>query len=90
MGFLRFIVWTGASVGLGIGLATVDVAGRTTLEHLQRLWATERPHLTRDLRSTVDEVKKRTMGASSKVPSEQHSASDRSAIDDIIAKRPRP
>ncbi len=38
---LRTLVWTLASVALGIALATVNVAGGTPWQHMQRAWRTQ-------------------------------------------------
>lgn len=94
MGLIRFITWTGVSMGIGVGMATVEVSGRTPLKHLERLWKHERPQLERVSRDAVAEMKKkassRDVGGGATGPKEQHSAADRSAIDEIIGKRPHP
>lgn len=38
MGFLKFLVWTGCAVGLGLFLATAEIGGRTPWEEVQRAW----------------------------------------------------
>ncbi len=38
MGFLKFLIWTACAVGLGVGLATVEIDGRTPVELAQRTW----------------------------------------------------
>ncbi|WNG45259.1 hypothetical protein F0U60_14925 [Archangium minus] len=38
MDFLKFLVWTGCAVGLGVFLATGNIDGRTPLEYVQRQW----------------------------------------------------
>lgn len=38
MGFLKFLVWTGCAVGLGLFLATAEIGGRTPWETMQRAW----------------------------------------------------
>jgi hypothetical protein len=38
MGFLKFLVWTGCAVGLGVFLASGNVEGRTPWEYAQRQW----------------------------------------------------
>lgn len=97
MGLIRFFMWTGVSIGVGVGLATVEVGGRTPLMHLERLWKHERPKLERASHDAVAEVKKKVSskdvvggGGGASGPKEQHSAADRSAIDEIIGKRPHP
>ncbi len=89
MGLIRFILWTGVSVGIGIAAATVEVGGRTPVQHVERVWKHDRPQLERASHDAVEELKKK-VSSKDLGPKEQHSASDRSAIDDIIAKRPHP
>jgi hypothetical protein len=89
MGFLRFVVWTGLCVALGMWLASARVAGKTPIEHAQRLWTTS-PALDdvkRDAQDLVSDVKKKVTPPAPR-PKEQHSAEDKAAIDDIIARRP--
>ncbi|QRK04270.1 hypothetical protein JQX13_28820 [Archangium violaceum] len=38
MDFLKFLVWTGCAVGLGVFLATGSIEGRTPLEYAQLQW----------------------------------------------------
>ena len=66
MGFLKFLVWTGCAVGLGVFLATVDLEGRSPLEYAQRQWNRHvRPaqverqveRVKDELRDAVDEAK---------------------------------
>lgn len=38
MGAVRFLLWTGCAVGLGIFLATWRTQGRTPVEHAQGAW----------------------------------------------------
>ena len=40
MGLLKFLVWTGCAVGLGLFLATAQIGGRTPWEAVQRAWRT--------------------------------------------------
>lgn len=87
MGFIRFILWTATSVGFGVGLATVDLGGKTPLEHVARLWKEERPQLERAGHAAAEEVRRKVAGKDMAGPKEQHTASDKNAIDEIIAKR---
>ena len=75
-------------MGIGIGLATVELGGRTPLKHIERLWKQERPQIERVSHDAVEEMRKKVAAKDVAGPKEQHSASDRSAIDEIIAKRP--
>lgn len=90
MGLIRFVVWTGLCVALGVWLGTGHVAGKTPLEHAQKAWKGHAPALDevkRDAKDLVTDVKKKVTPAPTG-PKEQHSAEDKAAIDDIIARRP--
>lgn len=90
MGILRFLVWTGLCIGLGIFLATADVGGRTPLEHLTRAWKQTSPRLERvkgDAGELVEGVKKKVATKEAPAPTERHAQEDRDAVDAIIAKR---
>jgi hypothetical protein len=92
MGTLRFILWTTTCVALGIGLGTVELGSRTAVQHAARLWKQQAPRLdeVRDGASDlVDDVRQRVGAAEATGPSERHSASEREAVDRIIAKRQR-
>ncbi|MEW6434142.1 MAG: hypothetical protein AB1730_21790 [Myxococcota bacterium] len=89
MGLLRFVVWTGMCVALGVWVGAGQVGGKTPLEHAQRLWKGSGPALERDAKDLVTGIKKKVASAAAPTgPKEQHTAEDRAAIDDIIAKRP--
>jgi hypothetical protein len=88
MGALRFLLWTAICVGLGVGLATVEVGGRTPVSALERLWK-RAPKLDKVKEAgaeVVEEVKKK-VGASAAEPRESHAKADRDAVADIIAHR---
>lgn len=94
MGFLKFLVWTGCAVGLGIFLASANVEGRTPLEHAQRAWkrhvpSSEMERMTDGLRDALDEAKE-AVGKQTKqvsAPREQITSEDRAAIERIIAQK---
>ncbi len=98
MGFLKFLVWTGCAVGLGVFLATGDIDGRTPLEYVQRAWkrhvqpsGVERQvdRVKDGVRDAVDEardaVNRKTKQAVA-APRERITNEDRAAIDRIIAQ----
>lgn len=97
MGILRFLVWTITCVGLGIGLGTVEVGGKTAVQHAEKLWHTRAPKLREGAGDLVDDVKRRVtqtggqaqVGQPARAPTEQHSAADRDAVDQIIAHHQR-
>jgi hypothetical protein len=94
MDFLKFLVWTGCAVGLGVFLATGDIDGRTPLEHVQRAWKrhvepSQVDRVKDGLRDALDEAKdavKRTTKQAT-VPRERITQEDRAAIDRIIAQK---
>ena len=87
MGFIRTCVWTAMAVGLGVGLATVDVGGKTLLQHARVVWRTS--EASDWLRDRADDAVDRARGAlgQPQKPRERHSDEDRAALDRIIAKR---
>ena len=87
MGFIRTCVWTAAAVGLGVALATVEVSGKTPVQHARTAWRTSEAGDW--LRDQADEAMDRARGAMGQPqkPRERHSEEDRAALDKIIAKR---
>ena len=87
--FLRFILWTGFAVGLGIVLAKVEVDGRTPLEHLQHAWKRKvNPSKLDQLKDGLHDTLEGAKETLSEKPSkpERYSDDERSAIDRLIAK----
>ena len=90
MGILKFIVWTGTCVALGVWLGGVELHGHTPLQHLERAWKTSAPRLDKvkdGAEELVDEVKKKVSSKDGARPTEQHTTEDRDAIEKLIAKR---
>jgi hypothetical protein len=87
MGALRFVLWSGICVGLGVALASVEVGGRTPVSHLERLWRHTAPRLERAGGEVVEEVKRKVAPATAAEPKESHGKADRDAVADIIARR---
>jgi hypothetical protein len=100
MGFLKFLVWTGCAVGLGVFLATANIDGRSPLEYAQRQWKrhvqpgqVERQvdRVKNGLGDALDEaedaVKRTTKQATKTAPRESITNEDRAAIDRIIAQK---
>jgi len=96
MGFLKFLVWTGCAVGLGVFLATVEIDGRTPVELAQRTWKrhaqpprTERMKngLTEALDEAENAVRRSTKQVVPAAPRERITHEDRAAIDRIIAQK---
>jgi len=91
-GFIRFVLWTACAVAFGIFLASADLGGQTPLQRLQGLYAEKQPELQQakaGAGSLLDDVK-HTVGRRAQAmqrPTEQHSATDKAAIESLIAKR---
>ncbi len=99
MGVLKFLVWTGLAMGLGVLLATAEIDGRTPLEYVQREWKRQtRPvptsrveqvktSLADALDSAENTVKRASKQAVAPEPREKITHEDRAAIDRIIAQK---
>jgi hypothetical protein len=100
MGFLKFLVWTGCAVGLGVFLATANIDGRSPLEYAQRQWTRHvqptqverqvdrmKNGLSDALDEAEDTVKRTTKQATTAAPRERITSEDRAAIDRIIAQK---
>ena len=93
---LKFLVWTGFSIYLGVFAATRRVAGRTPVEHFERFWnahgfSTKVNETVKDLKghfsTAVEDSKDTVSTAWDNKPRERHSPEDRQAVDKLIAKR---
>jgi hypothetical protein len=92
MRLLITLVWTLSCVGVGIALATVDVAGRTPWQHAQRAWKNEGEKKLGEASALVDDVKQKVSTTVKDVkdkPLDRHSADERDALDKLIANRQR-
>ena len=78
---IKLMLWTGACVALGIALATVDFGGKTPWQIMKGAWNAHSGQMD----SAFDRLKGAVSGKST--PTERHSADDRRAIDQLIAKR---
>ncbi len=93
---LKFLVWTGFSIYLGVFAATRRVAGRTPVEHFERFWnahsfSTKVNETVKDLKghfsTAVEDSKDTVSTAWDNKPRERHSREDRQAVDKLVAKR---
>lgn len=95
MGILRFVIWTGLCVALGIFLGSYEFSGRTSWQLMQGAWKQQGPRLEKvrdDAEDLVDGVKKKVAAQdpaspAQQAPKERHSKEDRDAIDQLISKR---
>ena len=74
-------------MALGVGLATVEIDGKTPLAHARKAW--ERAEAGEWLKDRAEQAMDRARGAlgQPQQPRERHSEEDRAALDRIIAKR---
>lgn len=87
MGLLRRLFWAVGWVALGAVLATVQVAGKTPLQHLG---ATVTGPVWHAVKNTMESAYDRARGALASKPVEHHSPEDRDALNKLIAKRSPP
>jgi hypothetical protein len=87
---LSFLLWTFCSMGLGVWAATVEIGGRTPVEHARRLWVATGLSLPEVPTLTAPDGP-RTEGRASPPPArtritERHTAADRDAVNKLIAQ----
>jgi len=87
MGLLRRLVWSVALVALGAVLATVEVSGKTPLQHLG---AAVTGPVWHGLKAGVETAYERARGLLASKPVEHHSPEDREELNKLIAKRAAP
>lgn len=90
MGILKFLVWTGTCLAIGVWLGGFEFQGHTPAEHLERAWKSSSPKLEKvkdGAEDLVDEVKKKVSTKDGARPTEHHTSEDRDAIEKLIAKR---
>jgi hypothetical protein len=81
---LSFLLWTGCSVALGIWLATVEIGGRTPVQHGQRAlrgWGLSVPQLPGMGAAGQGE------GKSSLQIRERHTDAERDALNKLVSAR---
>ncbi|PTL77910.1 hypothetical protein [Vitiosangium sp. GDMCC 1.1324] len=99
MGFLKFLVWTGCAVGLGVFLATGSIEGRTPLDYAQRAWKRhvqpsevdrQVDRVKDGVRDVLDEARdavNKTTKQAPAAPRERITNEDRAEINRIIAQK---
>jgi hypothetical protein len=87
MGLLRRLFWAASLVALGAVLATVQVSGRTPLQHLG---AAVTGPVWHAIKGGAETAYERARGALASKPVEHHSPEDRDALNKLIAKRASP
>jgi hypothetical protein len=89
MRLIRFVVWTGLCVAFGVWLGSGKGGGTSPLGQLQAgLSAFRLDGVKREAKELVTDVRKKVTAREPSGPKEQHTAQDRAAIDDLIARRP--
>ena len=87
MGLLRRLFWAVGLVALCAVLATVQVDGKTSLQHLGAVVTGPVWHA---VRTSVETAYDKARGALASKPVEHHSPEDRDALNKLIAKRAAP
>ena len=87
MGLLLRLCWAVGLVALGAVLATVQVDGKTSLQHLG---AAVTGPVWHALRTGVETAYDKARAALATKPVEHHSPEDREALNKLIAKRAAP
>lgn len=88
---LKLLFLSSLLVGLGIWMASYEVAGRTPLQHLQRAWRQNASPakiegLKRNVSDAIESAKTTVVSTRDPSPREHHSVEDRQAVNDLIAK----
>ncbi|HYR56492.1 MAG TPA: hypothetical protein VEM39_10245 [Myxococcaceae bacterium] len=91
-GLLKFLIWTGFAIWLGIFIATQPVAGHTPMQHLERVWkqhgfSAQVNNLKGRAQGAVEDAKDSLSTVWDKKPRERHTAQDRQAVNKLVAKR---
>lgn len=90
MRFFKFLLWTSLMVGFGIFLARYKVAGRTPVDHAEKVWheqaTQQRVHRAEQKVKDAYEDAKVHLGTA-QAPREHHSADERAAVNQLIAQR---
>jgi hypothetical protein len=89
---LKFLIWTGFAIWLGIFVATQPVAGHTPVEHLERVWtrhgfSAQVKNLKEHVHGAVDDAKDSISTVWDNKPRERHTPQDRQAVNKLVAKR---
>lgn len=87
---LRIALWSFTCIGVGIGLASVNVSGKTPVEHATRAFKKlplpKWDQVKDSVEDTVDDAKKKLSSAQD-APTEKHHDDERAAVGKIIAQR---
>ncbi len=91
MGFLKFIVWTSLSIGIGVYISTARYPNGTPLEQVERFFHRHLPpekveSIEADVKTAVDSVARRTI-ARREPPTERHTQPEREAVTRLISKK---
>jgi hypothetical protein len=89
---LKFLIWTGFAIWLGVFFATQPVAGHTPMQHLERVWkrhgfSAQVNNLKGRAQGAVEDAKDSLSTVWDDKPRERHTAQDRQAVNKLVAKR---
>lgn len=88
MGFIKWLVWTCFSIGLGIFLASYEVGGRTLVEHAQGTWAKKGgPSKLAELKKGVAEAIDEAKAGASSAPKDQYTREERAEVNKLLGRR---
>ena len=95
LALLRFTLWTGMAIALGVLLATVEVNGRTPVQHLHKAWqshvtAESFTRMKKSVERLVDDAKDAVSAEepyAPKAPRERYSPQERADLNRLIANR---
>ncbi len=91
MGFIKFIVWTSLSIGIGVYISTARYPNGTPLEQVERFFHRHLPpekveSIEADVRTAIDSAARRTV-ARREPPTERHTAPEREAVTRLISSK---
>ncbi len=87
---VKFLLWTGCCVGLGLYLSTFQVGGRSTVDLLRQAWKQHGATASASVSSSVKGKLGEVFGEARELvpaprPKEHHSSEDRDAVNKLIA-----
>jgi len=94
MGFIKFLVWTSLSIGIGVYISTARYPNGTPLEQVERFFHRHLPpgrmeSLEADVKTAIDSAARRTV-ARREPPTERHTAQEREAVTRLASGKRAP
>jgi hypothetical protein len=84
---LKFLIWTGCAMGLGLYVSTLEFDGKPTVELVRRAWKQHAANvdLSALLKAKISGALGEAHDALPAKPKEHHSSEDRDAVNKLIA-----